>query len=193
VDFTGTTDRVHWSAQLTVEKFDAEQTARAIALTGKEAPSAADFEALGIVPAEVMELPRNLITTNGLGRLANLLIGSGQAASATAARIGVGDGSGTAAAGDVDLSASSGSAHRWFQVMDSTYPSVSGAVATFKATFAAGDGNFAWNEWCIDIGTPTVASANTVNALMLNHKTGASLGTKTSGISWVATATITFS
>lgn len=187
-----TGDSMKWTGALTVEKYDEDQTAAAIERTGLTAPKAADFAALGMLPREVVETGPNLITTNGLNRVVNLLIGSGQAATNTAARIGVGDSTTAAAAGDVDLGASAGSTHRFFMTMDATYPQVSGAVATFKATIGSSDGNFAWQEWCIDIGTPTVTSGTTVNALMLNHKI-ASNGTKSSGTSWVATATITLS
>jgi hypothetical protein len=77
--------------------------------------------------------------------------------------------------------------------MDATYPSVSAGVITFKSTFASADGNFAWNEWGIDVATATVASGTTVGACLLNHKTSAALGTKASGSSWAFTATITLS
>ena len=73
--------------------------------------------------------------------------------------------------------------------MDATFPTTSNGVITFKSTYASGEANFVWNEWCVDIGTPTVTDGTTVNALMLNRKV-ASLGTKASG-SWVLTATIT--
>jgi hypothetical protein len=75
--------------------------------------------------------------------------------------------------------------------MDATFPSTSAGVITFKSTFASADGNYAWNEWGIDIGTPTVTSSATVAACLLNHKTSAALGTKTAGSSWAFTATIT--
>lgn len=185
-------DTMKWTGALTVEKFDEDQTTTAIERTGLARPTAADFAALGMAPREVVETGPNLITTNGLNRVMNLLIGSGQAATATAARIGVGDGSTAANAADVDLAAAAGSTHRYFMTMDATFPSVSGAVATFKATFGSSDGNFAWAEWCIDIGTPTVTAGTTVNAVMLNRKV-ASNGTKSSGTSWVATATVTLS
>jgi hypothetical protein len=58
--------------------------------------------------------------------------------------------------------------------------------------FGTADGNFAWQEWGIDIGTATVSSGNTVNAVLLNRKV-ASNGTKASGQTWTATATITIS
>jgi hypothetical protein len=61
------------------------------------------------------------------------------------------------------------------------------------ATFGTADGNFAWNEWGSDVGTATVTSSNTVNAVLLNHKTSIAQGTKASGQTWSATATITLS
>jgi hypothetical protein len=142
-------------------------------------------------PYEVNEVPGNLLTTAGITRLVSLLTaGGGQAVTTTAARVGVGNGVGTAAIGDTDLSASAGSTNRWFQTCTVTTPS---NVLTLSATFASADGNFAWNEFGIDIGTPTVTSGNTVNATLLNHKTSIAQGTKASGQTWTATATVTFS
>ena len=189
---TTVTDGIKWRATATVEKFDVEAVDEARAATGLVKPSAADFAALGIAPKEVIEGGPNLITTNGLNRVMNLLIGSGQAATNTATRIGVGNSTTAASAGQTDLQASSGSSNRYFMTMDATYPSVSGAVATFKATFGTADANFAWEEWCVDIGTPTVSAGTTVNALMLNRKVQ-SFGTKTSSASWVLTVTATLS
>lgn len=186
-------DGIRWTSTCIVEKYDEDQTATAIERTGLVRPSAADFAELGMVPRETLESGPNLITTNGLNRVMNLFIGSGaQAATATASRLGVGNDNTAAAAGQTDLQAGAGSSNRYFEVMDSTYPSVSGAVATFKTTFGTSDGNFAWEEWCIDIGTPTVSAGTTVNALMLNRKVQ-SFGTKGSGASWVLTATCTLS
>jgi hypothetical protein len=117
----------------------------------------------------------------------------GQAATNTATRLGTGNGAGSAAIGDTDLGAAAGSANRWFNIMDATFPSVATNVLTAKSTFASADGNYAWNEWGLDIGTPTVSSSATVNATLLNHKTSAALGTKASGSSWALTVTITIS
>jgi hypothetical protein len=166
-------DRINWRINWQVKKF---------------ADSAA-FEAGD--PFEVSEIPGNLLTTAGIGRIATLLTaGTGNLISSTTARVGVGNGAGTAVIGDTDLSASAGSANRWFQTCTVTIPS---NVLTFAATFASGDGNFAWNEFGIDIGTATVTSANTVNAVLLNHKTSIAQGTKAAGQVWTATATVTFS
>lgn len=140
---------------------------------------------------EVNDITGNLLTTAGLGRIATLLTaGTGNLISSTTARVGVGNGAGTAAIGDTDLSASAGSTNRWFQTCTVTIPS---NVLTFAATFASGDGNFAWQEFGIDIGTATVSSGNTVGTVLLNHKTSIAQGTKASGQVWTATATITIS
>lgn len=142
-------------------------------------------------PYEVAVVPGNLLTTAGIGRIATLLTaGTGNLISSTTARVGVGNGAGTAAVGDTDLSASAGSSNRWFQTCTVTTPS---NVLTFAATFGTADGNFAWNEFGIDIGTATVTSSATVNAVLLNHKTSIAQGTKASGQTWTATATVTFS
>ena len=187
------TDTLNWYGCLAVEKFDAQQVREAIERTGLTAPSGADFARLGIAPREVIEGGPNLLTTAGLGRITSLIIGGGgQAATNTATRIGVGDGTGDAAIGDVDLDADAGSTHRYFMTMDATYPQAADGVMTFKASFASADGNFAWQEWAIDVSTPTVAAGTTVGGVMLNRKVE-SKGTKASGSVWVATATITLS
>jgi hypothetical protein len=185
-------DTIRWAPVATVEKYDDDQTAWVAERLGVEVPLAEHFALAGVAPYETIVAPGNLLTTAGLNRLTSLMIGAGgQAATNTATRLGVGNSSTAAAVGQTDLQAAAGSANRWFQTMDATYPQQSNGVLTFKSTFATGDGNFVWNEWAVDIGTPTVSSGNTVAALMLNRAVQ-SLGTKVSG-SWVLTATITMS
>lgn len=189
-------DFASWSPLVTVEKYDDDQTAWVIERLAEERlavpprPLGDDFTRLRVRPYEVVEKAGNLLTTAGLGRLTSLLIGAGgQAATNTATRLGVGNSATAAAVGQTDLQASAGSSNRQFQVMDATYPQQSAGVVTVKSTFATGEANFVWNEWGIDIGTPTVAAGTTVAALLLNRAVQ-SLGTKVSG-SWVLTATIT--
>lgn len=187
-----TTDLVKGTTHWQIDRWDEDAVAYLVA-RGVEAPLPEDFGRFGVAPV-TSEVDGNLITTAGLTRLTSLLIaGGGQALTNTSARIGTGNGAGTAAVGDTDLSASAGSANRWFQVMDSTYPQVSAGVVTLRSTFASADGNYAWNEFGIDIGTPTVTSGNTVAAVLFNHKTSIAQGTKASGQVWTATATVTFS
>src|SRR5215217_1313009 len=137
---------------------------------------------------EITECDGNLLTTAGLGRIATLVnAGTGNLIASLTARVGAGNSNTAAAIGQTDLQAAAGSANRWFQTCTVTVPS---NVLTLAATFGTADGNFAWAEWGIDIGTPTVTSGNTVNAVLFNRKV-ASNGTKASGQTWNATATIT--
>jgi len=176
--------------QWTIRRYDEQRTTVAREVLGRE-PQESDFVELGITPDSVSVVDGNLVTTAGWGRLTTLAnAGTGNLIASTTARVGAGDGAGTAAAGDTDLSASAGSTHRWFQTSTVTVPSNN--VLQFVATFGTADGNFAWNEFGIDIGTATVTSGNTVNAVLLNHKTSIAQGTKASGQTWTATATITF-
>lgn len=180
-----------WTPQWTIHKFDEDSTGWLTGRLGRD-PLFADFAAAGIDPYEVGEVDGNLLTTAGLARITNLITGGGgQAFTNTSGRIGVGNGAGTAAIGDTDLSASAGSTNRFFQTLDATYPTVANGVITAWATFASANGNFAWNEIGADIGTPTVATGTTVNAVLLNHKTSIAQGTKISGQAWTAQLTIT--
>jgi hypothetical protein len=182
---------IDWHAQLHIRRWDEDQTRRAQRATGLANPDAAVFDGLGIAAYDESTVDRNLLTTAGIGRIVTLLnAGTGNLIATTTARVGTGNGAGTAAIGDTDLSASAGSSNRWFQTCTVTVPS---NVITAAATFASADGNYAWNEWGIDIGTATVTSAATVNAVLLNHKTSIAQGTKASGQTWTATATITLS
>lgn len=185
---------VQWKSSSTVEKFSPDQVVYATALLGHE-PTGTELLALVGTPEDgiVIDPTSNLLTTAGLGRITSLIIGGGgQAATATAARVGVGNSSTAASAGQTDLQASSGAGNRQFNTMEATYPQASAGVLTFKASYASGEALFAWAEWGIDIGTPTVSAGTTVNALLLNRKV-ADNGTKATGSVWAFTVTITLS
>lgn len=185
-------ESIRWRPVATVEKYDDDQTQWVADKLGIHTPVAAHFEQLGVKPFDTVVAPGNLLTTAGLNRLTSLLIGAGgQALTNTATRLGVGNSSTAAAVGQTDLQAASGSSNRQFKVMDATYPQQSNGVVTVRSTFATGEANFVWNEWGIDVGTPTVADGTTVAALLFNRAVQ-SLGTKASG-SWVLTATVTIS
>jgi hypothetical protein len=184
-------DRLGWFAELQVERWDEDQTRWLARKAHVKAPRASLFHLHGLKPYEVTRVERNLLTTAGIGRITTLInAGTGNLIASATARVGAGNGAGSAAIGDTDLSAAAGSANRWFQTCVVTVPS---NVWTFVATFGTADGNFAWNEWGIDIGTATVSSGNTVAAVLLNHKTSIAQGTKASGQTWTATATVTLS
>jgi hypothetical protein len=186
-------DIVTWQSATTLHKYSPEQGDRARAELGRH-PTHEEIQQLCGDPEHGVheDLESNLLTTAGLARITALITGTGQAATATSLRLGVGDGTGPAAIGDTDLSAAAGSTHRQFYVVDGGYPTESGGLITVKATFAGPDANFVWNEWCLDIGTPTVANGTTVNACLLDHKIS-SQGTKVSGAVWAFTVSVTLS
>lgn len=176
-----------------VDRWDADATSWAAHRLGIVAPTAADFARLCIAPYLSTELVGNLITTAGWTRLMNLLTNQGatQALDATHTRIGVGNGVTAEAYTDADLAAAAGSANRWFQPV-----SGAGTLGTrtlaFAASFGTADGNFAWNEFGIDATSGAAAAGNTVGVLLFNRKAGIAQGTKASGQTWTATATLTW-
>lgn len=95
------------------------------------------------------------------------------------AHIGVGDSTDAFDKTETDLQAPS---NKFRQPMESTYPQRSANILTFRALFATGDANFAWQEWAVFNGVSS--------GVMLNRKVE-SLGTKTSAQSWQFTVTLT--
>lgn len=121
------------------------------------------------------------LTTAGLNHVAGAVIGAGTAFSNANAHLGVGDSSTAFAVGQTDLQAAT---NKFRSGMEATFPTQAAAVLTFKASFASGEANFAWEEW----GVFNASSGGT----MLSRKVD-SLGTKASGAVWELTATLTFS
>lgn len=185
-------DMAHGTTLWRVDRWDADQTSWVQTRTGLAAPDAQDFRRLDVAPYLSSELLGNLITTAGWTRLMSLLTaGGGQALTATSVRIGVGNGSTSESYSDTDLAAAAGSSNRYFQPV-SGGGSLGTRTLTFAATFGTSDGNFAWSEFGVDVGTPTVSGGTTVNALLFNRKAGIAQGTKASGQTWTATATLSF-
>lgn len=94
------------------------------------------------------------------------------------ARIGVGDSPTAFAASQTDLQATT---NKLRAAMETSFPTRTDNVLTFKSSFGASEANFAWNEW----GIFNDASAGT----MLNRKVEA-LGTKSGG-TWILTVELT--
>lgn len=142
----------------------------------------------GARPQHVDTVLYNLLVNAGIARLEDLLIvAGGQGYNAANSRIGVGNSNTAAAASQTDLQAAAGAGNRQFKLVDQG-PTRASQTITWRATFASGEAQFAWQEWCIDVGT---ADGTTVTAPMLNRKvfTG---GTKAAAV-WVFTVTITIS
>lgn len=200
-------DGINWHAFAHVDKYTPEVVRELTEHLGYE-PKAADFARMSITPNATAEADGNLLTTAGLQRITNLIIASGAASLGTSTTtgksgIGVGSTTTTATVSDVKLgadnTAANGTVGAWYQSVDSAPTAVNG-VLTSVSTFASGDGNFAWQEWCWFISTGTFTAAQLLDAThpgattnqILNHKI-ASLGTKASGASWVFTTTVTLS
>ena len=144
--------------------------------------SEAEAKAAGAECLGTVERESNLLVNVGIAILEDKLIGAGSAQiyDNGHARIGVGTSSTGAAATDTDL----GAGGVW-KAMDATYPSRSATVLTFQSTFGSGDANQAWNEWAIDNGSAA--------HVLLNHKAPVTLGTKSSGETWILQVTVTIS
>ena len=160
-------------------------------------PNEVMFRQLGVKPYSVtMSDPRehNLITTGGWDRILSLAAGLGGTSYASAScRIGVGTGTTSAASGDTNLAATTGPTARFFNLVTGngvTSPGTAVRRLSFTATFATGDANFAWQEWCIDQGTVGSGTGATVGAMM--NRAVSSQGTKVSGQTWTATANLDY-
>lgn len=147
-----------------------------------------DLARRGIRPTGI-RLSRNAVVNNGLTDYNGGLTGVSAPTvySNANAKIGVGDTAGATVLTDVDLHAAVNAANRYIMSMDATYPTVAVGVATWRATFATGNANFAWAEWVV---TNTGAVGAGALTRILN-RAAAALGTKTAAQSWQFTVTIT--
>jgi len=135
------------------------------------------------VPYDESVIEGNLLLNEGIAELFDLACGLGSptAFSNANARIGVGDSSTAESASQTDLQAAS---NKTYKAMAASYPQRSGQTVTWRAVFASGDANYAWNEFCVDNGSGP--------AKTLNRKVSAQ-GTKASGQTWTVDLQITLS
>jgi len=185
----------NWNAHALVRKYSPDQVRWATAKMGYE-PSGHRLSLLFRDPEDgVTEEPGNLLVTAGLNLLTSLLEGGAGTPFAHAdAIVGVGAGTTTATIADTALT-DDNTSNAYYQQADSSYPTQSNGTITCQATFASGNANFAWQEWCLATGSAGITAGDHLSAVatsvtMLNHKV-ASLGTKASGASWVMSAVIT--
>ncbi len=194
---TNRLDGIKWQAHARVDKYSPEVVEELTRILGYE-PKSADYARLTVDPNAVVEVDGNILVSSGISNITNLIIaGGGQGLTATRTIVGVGATATAAVIGDTALGANAGSAY--YQLPDSA-PSRSTVTATNDtitavSTFASGNANFAWAEWCWATCTGTVTPGATLASVatgtaMVNHKI-ASMGTKASGASWVFTTTVT--
>jgi len=121
------------------------------------------------------ELHKNVFLNEGINTIWTLVCGGSATPFDNAnAHIGVGDGTDLADPTQTGLTGT----NKAYAPMDAGYPIYgSDQKAVFRATFDGNTANFTWNEW-------TVANGADDTAVNLNRKVE-SLGTKTSGSTWV--------
>ena len=131
-------------------------------------------------PYEVINGEGNCLLNTGIDEIWDLVCGdSANHFNSAGAQIGVGDSNTAAAAAQTDLQAAS---NKTYKGMDTGYPTSTSQKAVFKASFGAGEANYAWNEWVVKQST---------SGKCLNRKVD-SLGTKSGG-TWVLQVEITLS
>jgi len=130
----------------------------------------------------ISKIEGNVLLNEGIAVLQTLLIGTGGTVySNGVAYLGVG--SDATAEGPTDTGLIDGTPT--FKSMEATYPQIAGQVTTWRAVFASGDANEAWEEF-------TVVNASSDTGDNLNRKTS-SQGTKTVGQTWTLDLAITWS
>jgi hypothetical protein len=98
-------------------------------------------------PYEVIQGEGNCLLNTGIDEMWDLICGdSANHFNNAGAQIGVGDSNTAAAATQTDLQAAT---NKTYKSMDSGYPVSTAQKATFKASFGAGEANYAWNEWVV--------------------------------------------
>ncbi len=195
-------DLINHSTRVKIEKYTNDQVNWVREKSGIINPLGKDLRRF-VSPSEitVSEDP-NLITTGGLGRLTNFLIGTGAlvAFDATHTMIGVGDTTTAATAADTQLGSNSAT-HSWYIPADSaptrTTTTVTNDTIQVVGTFNNSNSNFVFNEWGVVLVTTPVASATFAGTgtspILFNHKIESpNLGTKTGG-SWTITMSLTWS
>ena len=158
-------EKANWKAVWTVRKYHTDE----------------DY-ANGVEPYETKVVDGNLLLNEGIADMWDLIIGVGGTTwTNAAAMLGVGNSATAAAATDTGLIGAS----KFWQGMESTFPSRAAQTVTFRGAFATGDANFAWEEYAISNLT------DDTSGICMNRKVQ-NLGTKVSG-TWTLDLDVTLS
>jgi hypothetical protein len=131
---------------------------------------------------EVEEVKGNVFLSEGIQFIWKAVTGqSGLTYFGSSSCIGVGDGTTAADSSQTGLQGT----NKLYKQVDSGYPQLSGNSVIFQATFGGTDANFTWNEW-------TVANGCGDSYVNLNRKQE-TLGTKSSGATWILQVQLTIS
>jgi len=170
-------EKLHYKTVWIVRRY-----ADAAAFAAGLASAVVDGETGELLPAESI-IEGNLLLNEGIALLEDLLIAAGGTAYNNAnAYLGVGDSTTAEAASQTGLQAAT---NKTYKAMQASYPSRSAQTITWRSVFAAGDANYAWQEF-------TIVNASTDTGTNLNRKVS-NQGTKASGQTWTLDMTLTIS
>jgi hypothetical protein len=178
-----TNDKIAWKAKWRIDKFQDPTGEVAGALqAGLSTEQAIGLYGQAFICTEKFDA--NIALNEGLQELIDIICGLGTPTKwdAANARLGVGDSNSAEAATQTGLQAAT---NKTYKAMDTNYPARTNQTVEWRATFASGDANYAWEEY-------TVVNAASDTGKNLNRKI-ASKGTKASGESWTLSLSITFS
>jgi hypothetical protein len=96
---------------------------------------------------ETLKGEDNIILNEGATALWNLFIGNSEIIpfNEDNSFLGVGDGTADENQNQTGLQGT----NKAFKPMDAGYPTISGRIITYQATFGENDANFTWNEWTL--------------------------------------------
>src|SRR3990170_3278902 len=178
-----TGDKIGWKAHWRIDKFkDPTGEIAKNMQAGMRISEAARLHAQTFICTE--EYESNIALNEGLQELIDVICGLGTPTKwdNTNARLGVGDSNAAEVATQTGLQAAT---NKTYKAMDTSYPARSNQTAEWRATFASGDANYAWEEY-------TVVNASNDTGKNLNRKIS-SKGTKASGETWTLSLQISFS
>jgi len=191
---TAKAEGINWHPRVRVLQYGRDTMSRIIDKLGYEP---VDGELMAFTPDNIVHDERNQCVTVGLNLIGNLIVGAGGAAfNSSQSIIGVGSSSTAFSVSQTALGGDGSTSTAYYQATG-VAPTQSNGVISAQTTFATGNANFVWNEWCLSTGTGTITAGGTLASVatsttMLNRKV-VSLGTKGSGTSWVIQITLTLS
>lgn len=198
-----------WSAAATARFWEPgveDWTRRKLHLPEHARVTAVEFDLAKVAPHTTREIAHdaNRLVLVGIAALFNQAKNGTRAWSpasgGTNGFTGMGVGNSSTTDTDVDTDLIATGSNKSYRVCDDTFPLISGATnpansssvtqrqIVFQATFASGEANFDWNEYCVIVGgsgasaAPSTASTSKPsNYIILNRKGGAGLGPKSNG------------
>jgi len=185
-------EEIRRKTNLTIVQYNEDTVSRVAAIVGGE-PTSEQLEQHTKPDRTVVYIDTNLITNAGKARFNNHCLGITGFPTfglTTTTRFCVGNSSTAVSGSDTNLNASASLTARYCKPIDSqatlTTTNVSQDTMHFETTMGTSEANFAWEEFGLDVGSPTVTAGISVNTLLTHGLPSPSVGTKGSGAIWIA-------